>query len=61
MWEFTATVTGSGLGALLVMAWIECYIRERILHRRLADRHAVIARAPCQADVLQEASDVRNH
>ena len=36
MWEFTATVTAGVLGALLVMAWIECYIRERILNRRLA-------------------------
>ena len=36
MWEFTATVTAAVLGALLVMAWIECYIRERILNRRLA-------------------------
>jgi len=36
MWEFTAMVTGAGLAALLVMAWIECYIRDRILNRRLA-------------------------
>jgi hypothetical protein len=36
MWEFTATVTGAGLAALLVMAWIECYIRDRILNRRVA-------------------------
>ena len=36
MWQFTATVTGAGLAALLVMAWIECYIRDRILNRRLA-------------------------
>jgi hypothetical protein len=36
MWEFTATVTGSALAVLLVMAWIECYIRDRILNRRLA-------------------------
>jgi hypothetical protein len=36
MWEFVATVTGSALAALLVMAWIECYIRDRILNRRLA-------------------------
>ena len=36
MWEFTATVTASVLGALLVMAWIECYIRERMLNRRMA-------------------------
>ena len=36
MWEFTAMVTGAGLAALLVMAWIECYIRDRLLNRRLA-------------------------
>ena len=36
MWEFTATVTGGVLGLLLVMAGIECYIRERMLNRRLA-------------------------
>ena len=35
LWEFVATVTGLGLGVLLVMAWIECYIRERMLNRRL--------------------------
>ena len=36
LWQFTATVTGVVLGALLVMAWIECYIRDRMLNRRLA-------------------------
>jgi hypothetical protein len=35
LWEFVATVTGAGLAALLVMAWIECYIRDRMLNRRL--------------------------
>jgi hypothetical protein len=35
-WQFTAVVTASVLAALLVMAWIECYIRDRILSRRLA-------------------------
>jgi hypothetical protein len=35
LWEFVATVTGGALAALLVMAWIECYIRERMLSRRL--------------------------
>jgi hypothetical protein len=34
LWEFVATVTGAGLAALLVMAWVECYIRERMLNRR---------------------------
>jgi hypothetical protein len=33
-WQFTATVTAGGLAALLVMAWIECYIRDRMLNRR---------------------------
>jgi hypothetical protein len=36
MWQFTAMVTAAILAALLVMAWIECYIRDRILNRRLA-------------------------
>ena len=36
MWQFTAMVTAGVLAALLVMAWIECYIRDRILNRRLA-------------------------
>jgi hypothetical protein len=35
-WQFTATVTAGGLAALLVMAWIECYIRDRVLNRRMA-------------------------
>jgi len=35
LWEFVATVTGAGFAALLVMAWVECYIRERMLNRRL--------------------------
>jgi hypothetical protein len=35
LWEFVATVTGAGLAALLVMAWVECYMRERMLNRRL--------------------------
>jgi hypothetical protein len=34
MWEFTATVTAAVLGILLVMAWAECYIRDRMLNRR---------------------------
>jgi hypothetical protein len=37
MWQFTAIVTAGVLAALLVMAWIECYIRDRILNRRLAE------------------------
>ena len=38
MWQFTATVTSVAVGALLVMAWIECYIRDRMLNRRSAGR-----------------------
>ncbi len=34
LWQFTATVTAAVLGSLLVMAWVECYIRERMLSRR---------------------------
>jgi hypothetical protein len=33
---FTATVTGVALGGLLVMAWVECYIKDRMLNRRPA-------------------------
>lgn len=36
MWEFTATVTGAVVGVLLVMAWVECYIKDHMLNRRLA-------------------------
>ncbi len=50
MWEFTATVTGVVLGALLVMAGVECYIRERMLNRRLA------ASPPYEAPLNGEAS-----
>lgn len=34
MWQFVATITAGVLGALLVMAWVECYIRDRMLNRR---------------------------
>ena len=34
LWQLEATVTVSTLGVLLVMVWIECYIRDRILDRR---------------------------
>jgi hypothetical protein len=60
MWEFTATVTGTVLGALLVMAWIECYIRERMLQRRL-QTSLPPTRDTTPGELLQEASDVRNH
>jgi hypothetical protein len=33
MWPLTATVTGSGIALLVVMAAIECYIRDRQLRR----------------------------
>lgn len=36
LWELTSTVTAGVLGVLLVAAWIECYIRDRILNRRQA-------------------------
>lgn len=60
MWEFTATVTGAVLGALLVMAWIECYIKERMLNRRL-EAPMPPARDSTPGELLPEASDVRNH
>ena len=34
MWQFMSTVTAGSVGALVVMAGIECYIRGRILRRR---------------------------
>ena len=34
LWEYTAMITGVVLGVLLVMAYIECYIRERMINRR---------------------------
>ena len=36
LWELTASITAGVLAALLVMAWTECYIRDRMLNRRLA-------------------------
>jgi hypothetical protein len=59
MWEFTATVTGLVLGGLLVMAWIECYIRECML-RRCSAEPAPSRRDATPGEFLQEASDVRN-
>jgi hypothetical protein len=72
LWEFVATVTGGGLAALLVMAWIECYIRERMLNRRLdapplAPSEATPHELPQQTSpetaphTDQETSDVRHH
>ena len=34
LWHFTASVTVGVVVVLLVMAWIECYIRDRMLRRR---------------------------
>jgi hypothetical protein len=34
LWEYTAMITGVVLGVLLVMAYIECYIREWMINRR---------------------------
>jgi hypothetical protein len=60
MWEFTATVTAASLGGLLVMAWIECYIRERMLHRRL-QAGPTLSRDPTPSRFLTEGPDVRDH
>jgi hypothetical protein len=60
LWEFTATVTGAVLAALLVMAWVECYIRERLLDRRL-DAPEPSSPDAAPGGFLQGASDVRNH
>ncbi|MCX7311950.1 MAG: hypothetical protein WCG92_22560 [Hyphomicrobiales bacterium] len=46
MWEFTATVTGVALGGLLVMAWVECYIKDRMLNRRPAAKQPAQDSAP---------------
>jgi hypothetical protein len=35
LWQPIAIGTAGALAALLVMAWVECYIRDRILSRRL--------------------------
>ncbi len=45
MWQFTAMVTAAGLAALLVMAWIECYIRDRNSAPPFGRTYSVIARA----------------
>ena len=34
-WGLTAWITAGGMAVLLVAAWVECYIRDRILNRRL--------------------------
>lgn len=46
LWEFVASVTAGVLGALLVMAWIECYIRDRMINRRLAGTPRPAEREP---------------
>ena len=54
LWEFVASVTAAVLGTLLVVAWIECYIRDRILNRR-------IAAAPAAAESVPEARRPARH
>jgi hypothetical protein len=49
LWQLEATVTVSTLGVLLVMVWIECYIRDRVLRRRLQAR-------PQNGATVQESS-----
>jgi hypothetical protein len=68
MWQFTAAVTGAALAALLVMAWIECYIRDRILRRRSEGPKPPSTptskpppRGAPPTEFLHEAPDVRNH
>ena len=76
LWEFVATVTGGVLAALLVMAWIECYIRERMLNRRLdapplaphqAEPDELLQQTSTRTgqrrsqETFQETSDVRHH
>jgi hypothetical protein len=49
LWELEASVTAGALGVLLVMVWIECYIRDRVLRRRLQAR-------PQDGATVQESS-----
>jgi hypothetical protein len=56
LWEFIATVSGGVLAALLVMAWIECYIRDRMLNRRL-EAPPLAPREAEPGELLREASD----
>ena len=60
LWEFVAMVTGGALAALLVMAWIECYIRERILNRRL-EAPPLAPRQAAPDELLQETSRKTDH
>jgi hypothetical protein len=60
MWQFTAMVTGAVIAALLVMAWVECYVRDRILRRRLEWPGSSPHGAPA-SQFLQGAPDVGNH
>jgi hypothetical protein len=60
LWEFAALITAGVLTALLVAAWLECYIRDRILRRRLAES-TPSSRSATPVEFLQEAPDVRNH
>jgi hypothetical protein len=59
LWALTASITAGVLCALLIAAWIECYIRDRILNRHSAA--AVPDARDATADpFLQEARDVGN-
>jgi len=60
MWEFTATVTGAVLAVLLVMAYVECYIRERVMNRRRPPSRP-LQHTSTPDEFLQEASDVGKH
>ena len=60
MWEFTATVTGVVLAVLLVMAYAECYIRDRMINRR-GSPLTTPQRVDAGDEFLQEASDAGNH
>jgi hypothetical protein len=54
-WELTASITAGGLCALLLAAWVEYYVRDRILNRRVAEPPRDRAPDP----YLQEAHDAR--
>ncbi len=58
MWEFTATVTGAAVAALLVAAWIECYIRDRMIKRRGAGTG--VPDRPLRADDTQANVSTRH-
>lgn len=53
LWELSASITAGVLALLLVAAWLECYIRDRILNRRAGQA----ASSPRAEGLLQEAHD----